>query len=122
MDEYGSFEGVVTAADVLSAIVGAAEDEPGDSGPDDTGAPGPLHFDGAMPVDEIKSRLDLPSLPAEGDYHTLGGLLLALLQRVPSEGDRIVFGGWRFEVLTMDGRRVARVSAQREPTVEAETS
>ena len=120
MDEYGSFEGVVTAADVLAAIVGGAEDEPGESKPGETGAPGPMQFDGAMPVDEIKSRLDLPPLPSEGDYHTLGGLLLALLQRVPSEGDRIVFGGWRFEVLAMDGRRVARASAQREPTVEAE--
>ena len=120
MDEYGSFEGVVTAADVLSAIVGEAEDHPPTATTDETGLAGPLIFDGPMPVDEIKSRLELPPLPSEGDYHTLAGLLLALLQRVPKEGDRIVFGGWRFEVLAMDGRRVARVSAQREPTAEAE--
>ncbi len=120
MDEYGSFEGVVTAADVLSAIVGEAEDPHVAPAPGDDGLAGPLLFDGPAPVDEIKSRLDLPTLPAEGDYHTLGGLILALLQRVPTEGDRIVFGGWRFEVLAMDGRRVARVSAQREPTAEVE--
>jgi putative hemolysin len=62
----------------------------------------------------------LPKLPAEGAYHTLGGLLLALLKRLPSTGDRIVFGGWRFEVVEMDGRRVSRVSATREPAAEAE--
>jgi putative hemolysin len=120
MDEYGSFEGVVTAADVLQAIVGDA------SGPDhQDGVPGPegettMTLDGMTPVDEMKARLDLPDLPAEGSYHTLAGLLLALLRRVPRVGDRIVFGGWRFEVLEMDGRRVEKVLAGREPAAETE--
>jgi putative hemolysin len=119
MDEYGSFEGVVTAADVLEAIVGDA------SGPDQQdGVPGPegettMTLDGMMPVDELKARLNLPDLPDEGSYHTLAGLLLALLRRVPRTGDRIVFGGWRFEVLSMDARRVGKVLAGREPAVEA---
>ena len=119
MDEYGSFEGVVTAADVLAAIVGEA------SGPEhQEGVPGPegetaMTLDGMTPVDELKARLNLPDLPAEGSYHTLAGLLLALLRRVPRLGDRIVFGGWRFEVLAMDGRRVDKVLAGREPTAES---
>ena len=77
-----------------------------------------LVMDGLMPVDEAKARLMLPDLPAEGTYHTLAGLLLALLRRVPRAGDRIVFAGWRFEVLEMDGRRVAKVRASREAVVE----
>jgi putative hemolysin len=114
MDEYGSFEGVVTATDVLEAIVGDVEDtgsatDLGDGVPDGT-----LVMDGLMPVDEVKARLLLPDLPAAGSYHTLAGLLLALLRRVPRVGDRIVFGGWRFEVLEMDGRRIARVQVGRE--------
>ena len=118
MDEYGSFEGVVTAADVLQAIVGEGAD-PVPAASDGTAAvTGALLLDGAMPVDEIKSRLELPDLPSEGSYHTLGGLLLALLRRVPRMGDRIVFGGWRFEVVAMEGRRVSRVSAEPEPVVE----
>jgi putative hemolysin len=119
MDEYGSFEGVVTASDLLEAIVG----DPGDAEPQAGGAGGDgeaaLVMDGMMPVDELKSRLSLPDLPAEGSYHTLAGLVLALLRRVPRVGDRIVFSGWRFEVLEMDGRRVDKVRASREPAMEA---
>jgi len=118
MDEYGSFEGLVTAHDLLEAIVGDPE----------SAAPAPdrgteaddsaLMLDGMMPVDEVKARLGLPTLPATGTYHTLAGLVLALLRRVPREGDRIVFGGWLFEVAAMDGRRVDRVRASRAPLAE----
>ena len=118
MDEYGSFEGVVTAADVLQAIVGSeggSSEAPGDGAEAITG---PLVLDGATPVDEVKARLGLPDLPSEGSYHTLAGLLLALLRRVPQAGDRIVFGGWRFEALATEGRRVSRVGVEREPLAE----
>ena len=115
LDEYGSFEGVVTAADVLEAIIGDAA-EPGEGRAQDaTSADAVLMLDGMTPVDEVKSRLNLPDLPAEGSYHTLAGLLLALLRRVPRHGDKIVFAGWLFEVIEMDGRRVDRVRASKEP-------
>jgi putative hemolysin len=117
MDEYGTFEGVVTAADVLAAIVGTPSDSVPQAGAPEGAVEQELTMDGLMPVDEVKARLMLPELPAEGSYHTLAGLLLALLRRVPQDGDRIVFGGWRFEVLAMDGRRVDKVRANREAPV-----
>jgi putative hemolysin len=118
LDEYGSFEGLVTVADMLEAIVG----DPADTAPQPSasGVEGDhsLVMDGMMPVDEAKARLNLPDLPGEGTYHTLAGLLLALLQRVPRTGDRIVFAGWRFEVMAMDRRRVEKVLARPEPAAE----
>jgi putative hemolysin len=119
MDEYGSFEGVVTAADVLEAIVGDPSDAEAQPGGATGEAEGALVMDGMMPVDELKARLVLPDLPAEGSYHTLAGLVLALLRRVPRVGERIVFAGWRFEVLEMDGRRLDKVRVSREPAAEA---
>ena len=118
MDEYGSFEGVVTAADVLEAIVGDINDTRPDLAGDAHNVPGSLVVDGMMPVDELKARLVLPDLPAEGSYHTTAGLLLALLRRVPRVGDKVVFAGWLFEVQSMDGRRVDRVRASREVLAE----
>ena len=118
MDEYGSFEGLVTAHDLLEAIVGdpeSAAPAPDRGAEQDESA---LILDGMMPVDEVKARLGLPALPSTGTYHTLAGLVLALLRRVPRQGDRIAFGGWLFEVAAMDGRRVERVRASREKLAE----
>ncbi len=113
LDEYGSFEGIVTAADVLEAIVGDSDDA-GPSAHTAEPADSSYEFDGLTPVDEIKARLHLPTLPNEGSFHTLGGLILALLLRPARQGDAILFGGWKFEVLQMDGRRVERVRVARE--------
>ncbi len=123
LDEYGSFEGVVTASDLLEAIVG--ELGPVDNAAEQPGgvvlkrADGTLLLDGMMPSDELRAQLDLPALPYAGTYHTVAGLMLALLQRVPREGDRIVWAGWRFEIVDMDGRRVDKVLATREEAVAA---
>jgi putative hemolysin len=78
---------------------------------------GSLLLEGMMPSDELKARLDLPDLPKEGTYHTVAGLMLALLQRVPKEGDRIAWAGWRFEIIDMDGRRVDKVLAVKDETL-----
>ena len=116
LDEYGSFEGVVTTADLLEAIVGelGPQEEPVQPGETVTRADGSLLLDGMMPSDELRAQLDLPELPYHGTYHTVAGLMLALLRRVPREGDRIVWAGWRFEILDMDGRRVDKVLASRD--------
>jgi len=121
LDEYGSFEGVVTASDLLAAIVGELGPAPLPEAPGHvtTRADGSLLLDGSMPSDELRAQLDLPPLPYAGTYHTVAGLMLALLQRVPREGDRIVWAGWRFEIVDMDGRRVDKVLAMRDEVAAA---
>ena len=67
-------------------------------------------IDGMVGLDELKQVLGISRLPGEDpDFHTLGGYLMARLNRVPMEADRISAGDWRFEVVKMDGRRVDRV-------------
>jgi putative hemolysin len=113
LDEYGSFEGMITMGDLLEAIVGDPEDLR--AGPAGALAPANLEMDGLTPIDEVMARLGLHEAPAEGSYHTLAGLVLALLKRVPRKGDAILYGGWRFEVLAMDGRRVETLRVSRDP-------
>jgi putative hemolysin len=112
VDEYGDFEGVVTLHDILQSLVGDIAD-PADA---DSQAvvrrdDGSWLVDGMVTVDEVRDLTGLPRLPGEDsdDFQTLGGFMMARINRVPKVADRIMVDGFRFEVVDMDGRRVDRV-------------
>jgi putative hemolysin len=112
VDEHGTFEGVVTAADLLEAIAGQfaaheAEAEPAAARRED----GSWLLAGAQPADDMAELLKL-TLPERRDYHTVAGFALGRLGRFPRLGDAFEFGGWRFEVVDIDGRRIDKVLAQ----------
>jgi putative hemolysin len=110
-DEYGHFEGLVTPADVLEAIVGVFKsdsDEPNSTQRED----GSWLLSGSMPVDEMAAELGFP-LPEKRSYATVAGLVLAELQHIPKTGEIIDANGWRFEVVDLDGRRIDKVLASR---------
>jgi putative hemolysin len=113
VDEFGSFEGIVTATDVLEAIAGALPEE---HAPLDTSImlrdDGSYLVDGRASVDELADAIPIGERP-EGDYHTAAGLVLTALGRIPAEGDHIDVGGWRFEVIDMDGHRIDKLLASR---------
>jgi len=110
VDEYGDLEGLVTQADIFKALVG---DIPGSADADQRVVhreDGTWLIDGMVGLDELKQVLDVSRLPGEDpDYHTLGGYMMARLNRIPMVADRVSAAGYRFEVVKMDGRRVDRV-------------
>jgi putative hemolysin len=114
VDEYGEVEGVATAEDVLEAVVGdMPERRLGEESAIVEREDGSLLIDGMLAIDEVKLALGFDSLPDEGGYHTLAGFILAQLGRVPEEGATVAYGGWRFEVVDMDGRRIDKVLVRR---------
>jgi len=110
-DEYGHFEGLVTPADVLEAIVGAFK-----SGGEDPNAVqranGSWLLAGSMPVDEMADTLGL-ALEPKRSYATVAGFVLSHLQHIPKTGEIVESGGWRFEVVDLDGRRIDKVLVSR---------
>jgi putative hemolysin len=110
VDEYGSFEGVVTAFDMLAAIVGEVAAGAGEDTPTCVRrSDGSWLMDGLLPADEVRSRLGLGALPDEGEYNTLAGMILTLARRIPTEGDTVVWQDHVFEIVDMDGRRIDKV-------------
>jgi len=113
VDEYGELEGLITLHDLLEAVTGEFS-APGDDEPSAFQRPdGSWLLDGALPVLELKDCLQLRSVPDEGRrrYHTLSGMLMLLLDRVPATGDRVSWLNWQFEVVDMDGQRLDKVLA-----------
>jgi putative hemolysin len=106
IDEFGGLQGLLTVNDIIEEIVGQMEfEEPQATQRQD----GSWLLDGMLEVDEFKKIFNLNALPHEDEYETLSGFVMMLLGRVPQASDRFDWGGLRFEVVDMDGRRVDKV-------------
>lgn len=115
-DEYGTFQGVVTSADILQAIVGSFHTEEGPAEPavierED----GTYLISGWMPAIEFADLLKIP-LPASRRYQTMAGFLLHQFGRIPDVGDHLEAYGWDFEIMDLDGRRIDKVLATALPS------
>jgi putative hemolysin len=115
VDEYGAVQGVITERDVLEAITGEFTPPSADDSWAVQREDGSWLLDGLIPVPELKDRLDLKALPEEerGRYNTLAGMIMLLLGRLPRTTDTVVWEGWRFEVVDLDGKRVDKVLVSR---------
>jgi putative hemolysin len=110
-DEYGHFEGLVTPADTLEAIVGAFRgDEEGAEPGATRRADGSWLLAGWMAADEMADTIGIV-LPENRDYHTVAGFLLGEFKHLPQTGEHVDALGWRFEVVDLDGRRIDKVLA-----------
>ena len=115
-DEFGGIEGLVTLNDVMEGILGdlPSQDEKEDP-PIIRRDDGSWLLDGALDVGEFKELVGCGVLPGESSagYHTLGGLVLHVLERLPHTGEHFDWNGLRFEVVDMDGKRIDRLLVTR---------
>ena len=110
-DEYGAFEGVVTASDILEAIVGAFHSEEGPPEPAYVARrDGSFLISGWMPLDELADLLQV-TIPPHRGYYTVAGLVLQYFGALPEVGQSFELPGWRIEVVDLDGRRIDKVLA-----------
>jgi CBS domain containing-hemolysin-like protein len=112
IDEYGGTDGLVSIEDLLEEVVGNIEDEH-----DASHAPliaedaGGYIADARADVEDIEARIGHALAGRyDEDIDTIGGLIFAMLGRVPTAGEVIGHpAGFRFEILDADGRRIKRV-------------
>ena len=121
VDEYGGTDGLVSIEDLVEEIVGDIDDE---HDVDEAArlvarADGSFDADARVDLDDLKERtgIDLASGEDGDDVDTLGGLVSALLGRVPVRGEIVSHpAGFEFEVLEADPRRVKSLRVRRAPS------
>lgn len=118
VDEFGGTGGLVTIEDIMEEIFGEIEDE------HDTGeqterqlSPTEYVFSARLEVDYINEKYQL-NLP-EGDYETLGGLILEVHRSIPEEGEIIRYPPYEFQVMSVESTRILDVRVVINPSPDA---
>ncbi|MDB5478014.1 MAG: Magnesium and cobalt efflux protein CorC [Alphaproteobacteria bacterium] len=110
IDEYGTVEGIVTASDILEAIVGSVasnyEDNQHNIVQRDDGS---WLVDGMTVTDEIVLTLGIEGLDHEDIYTTLSGYVLHEMGKTPEVGESFEALGHKFEIMDLDGKRIDKV-------------
>ncbi|MSV29889.1 MAG: CBS domain-containing protein, partial [Bryobacterales bacterium] len=113
VDEYGTIAGLLTVEDVLEYLVGDIEDEYDEKTAREV-LPASMHeVDGATSILDLDTRLGV-QVPTGAGFETLAGFLLSRLGYIPKSGETVEEGGWRFSVLEMEGKRIAKVRIERD--------
>jgi CBS domain containing-hemolysin-like protein len=112
VDEYGGTAGLVTLEDLIEELVGEIVDEYDVEDPQLERLPsGEVRVDAKLNIDDLGDLLGL-DLP-EGDWDSVGGLLIGLLGHVPAEGESVDIDGYRVKAERVSGRRISRVLIHR---------
>ena len=111
VDEYGDIAGLVTIEDLLEELVGEIADETDLEERLITANGEVWAVDARLPVDELAEATSVV-LP-DDEWDTVGGLILALAERVPEEGEEFDFEQLTLKVTKMQGRRVSEVEVMR---------
>ena len=131
-DEYGGIAGMVTMEDLIEEIVGDIRDEHDAATPEVMKIAGGHRVSGLLRIDEVADEIGFRA--PDGDYETIGGLIMYALGHIPSAGDSVELTAfdtdappdeqprWRATVARMDGRRIDLLDLVRitEPADEGE--
>jgi CBS domain containing-hemolysin-like protein len=116
VDEYGGTAGMVTVEDLIEEIVGDVRDEHDDATPDVVRAGSGWQVSGLLRPDEVAAETGFRA--PEGEYETIGGLVLQELGHIPQAGESVELAAfdpdgdiddpvhWLATVVAMDGRRI----------------
>ena len=116
VDEYGGTAGIVTMEDLVEAIVGNIKDEYDDEEEEIVELSENIFtIDGTTYIEEVNELVG--DVIPEGDYDTLGGFLISLLDFLPQDGDmnEVIYENLKFTILDVEDRRIGKVRVEITP-------
>ena len=113
VNEFGEIEGIATLEDLVEEIVGEIRDEYDreERGPVEHLPDGSMVIAGSALLKDLKTDFALP-FEESPDYHTLAGLMLARLKRIPRGGEWIDENGYKLTIVDMEGRRIVKIKVE----------
>ncbi len=115
IDEFGAVAGLVTLKRLLEVVVGPVGEE-GESPEEEFRAidENTFHVEGGMSIQEANRLMDI-DLP-EGEYETTAGFVLDVLGYIPTEGEQVDYRGMKFEILSMQDRKIEEIKVTKPQT------
>lgn len=110
VDEYGTFQGIVTLHDLAEGILGDLPTDDEDDEPDilvreDMS----LLVDGFTTINDLNEQLKIELIPEDQDFTTIAGFIMNEMDAIPRTGDKIVYQNFSFEIVDMDGNKIDKV-------------
>ncbi|MCZ2722930.1 hemolysin family protein [Marinomonas sp. 15G1-11] len=108
VNEYALIVGIVTVKDLLSSFMGELithEAEEQIVRRDEYS----WLIDGLTSINDVDRCLDVDDFPARSQYETIAGFMIYMLKRLPKRTDHVIFSGYKFEVIDLEGVRVEQL-------------
>ncbi len=109
IDEYGDMQGLVTMNDLLEALVGDVSEFYGNEFTFVQREDGSWLIDGQYPLPEFLRKFDLDEWIEDYPFDTISGLILHIIRRIPSAGEKLRWQNFEIEIMDMDGVRIDKV-------------
>lgn len=113
IDEFGGTAGMLTLEDLVEEIFGNIEDEHDNSGlTEKEVAPGIYDFSGRCEIAELNERFGL-DIPEDDSYQTIAGYILHETGTIPGQGETLMLGALRFDILEKAANRIELIRITR---------
>ncbi len=111
IDEFGTFEGLVTLHDITEALLGDLPDHDDEEEPDFLIRDDSSYLvNGSIAIHQLNANIGYEFIEENPDlYTTLAGFIIAHLGDIPKTGQAFDYKDHRIEIIDLDGQRIDKL-------------